>query len=157
MALAERLRQDRTLVAEADAAIVKIKQATISKTIKATASVNNGNVKNALDGNKGTRWDTSRPMQPGDWFMIDLIIERTVAGLTLDAAGSRGDYPRGYEVYVSFDGGSWGKPIVSGKGTKPLTAIKFPTPVQTRFIKIVQTGSVPGLFWSIHELKVDLR
>ena len=157
MALAERLRQDRTLAAEANAAIVKIKQATISKTIKATASINNGNVKKALDGNTGTRWDTSRPMKPGDWFMIDLGIERTVAGLTLDAAGSRGDYPRGYEVYVSFDGGSWGKPIVSGKGTKPLTVIKFSTPVQTRFIKIVQTGSVPGLFWSIHDLKVDLR
>jgi len=50
-----------------------------------------------------------------------------------------------------------GKSIVSGKGTKPLTVIKFPRPVQTRFIKIVQTGSVPGLFWSIHELKVDVR
>lgn len=157
MALAERLRQDRTLAAEADTAIEKIKQATVSKTIKATASINNGNVKKALDGNTGTRWDTSRPMQPGDWFMIDLGIERMVAGLTLDAAGSRGDYPRGYEVYVSFGVGSWGKPIVSGKGTKPLTVIKFPSPVQTRFIKIVQTGSVPGLFWSIHELKVDLR
>ncbi|MHC4733140.1 MAG: HEAT repeat domain-containing protein [Planctomycetota bacterium] len=157
MALAERLRQDRTLAAEADAAIVKIKQATISKNIKATASINNGNVKNALDGNTGTRWDTSRPMRPGDWFMIDLGIERTVAGLTLNAAGSRGDYPRGYEVYVSFNDGNWGKPIVSGKGTKPLTVIKFPRPVQTRFIKIVQTGSVPGLFWSIHEMKVDVR
>ena len=157
MALAKRLRQDRTLTAEADAAIEKIKQSTITKTIKATASINNGNVKNALDGNTGTRWDTTRPMQPGDWFMIDLIIERTVAVLTLDAAGSRGDYPRGYEVYVSFNGSSWGKPIVSGKGTKPLTVIKFPKPVRTRFIKIVQTGSVPGLFWSIHELKVDLQ
>jgi HEAT repeat protein len=157
MAIAERLRQDKTLAAEADAAIEKIKQSTVSKTIKATASINNGNVKNALDGNRGTRWDTTRPMRPGDWFMIDFGIERTVAGLTLDAAGSRGDYPRGYEVYVSFNGSSWGKPIVSGKGTKPLTVIKFPRPVQTRFIKIVQTGSVPGLFWSIHELKVDVR
>jgi len=157
MALAERLRQDRTLAAEADAAIDKIKQSTVTKTIKATASINNGNVKNSLDGNIGTRWDTSRPMRPGDWFMLDFGIDRTVAALTLDAAGSRGDYPRGYEVYVSFNGSSWGKPIVSGKGTKPLTVIKFPKPVRTRFIKIVQTGSVPGLFWSIHELKVDVQ
>lgn len=89
--------------------------------------------------------------------MIDFGIERTVAALTLDAAGSRGDYPRGYEVYASFNGSSWGKPIVSGKGTKPLTVIKFPKPVQTRFIKIVQTGSVPGLFWSIHDLKVEVK
>ena len=89
--------------------------------------------------------------------MIDFGIDRTVTGLTLDAASSRGDYPRGYEVYVSFGGDNWGKPIVSGKGIKPMTVIKFPKPVQTRFIKIVQTGSVPGLFWSIHELKVDVQ
>ncbi len=155
--IAERLRQDKALAAEADTAIQKIRQSTITKTLKATASINNGNVKNALDGNKGTRWDTTRPMKPGDWFMIDFGIEQTVAALTLDAAGSRGDYPRGYEVYASFNGSSWGKPIVSGKGTKPLTVIKFPKPVQTRFIKIVQTGSVPGLFWSIHNLKVDVK
>ena len=89
--------------------------------------------------------------------MVDFGIERMVAAITLDAAGSRGDYPRGYEVYVSFNGSSWGKPIVSGKGTESLTVINFPGPVQTRFIKIVQTGSVPGLFWSIHELKVDTQ
>jgi hypothetical protein len=157
MKLAEYLRKDKALAAEADTAIEKIRQSTITKILKATASINNGNVKNALDGNKGTRWDTTRPMKPGDWFTIDFGIERTVEALTLDAAGSRGDYPRGYEVYVSFNGISWGKPIVSGKGTKPLTVIKFPSPVQTRFIKIVQTGSVPGLFWSIHDLKVEVQ
>ena len=157
LAIAERLRQDKALAAEADTAIQKIRQSTVTKTLKATASINNGNVKNALDGNKGSRWDTTRPMQPGDWFMIDFGIERTVEALTLDAAGSRGDYPRGYEIYASFNGSSWGKPIVSGKGSKPLTVIKFPSPVQTRFIKIVQTGSVPGLFWSIHDLKVDVK
>jgi HEAT repeat protein len=157
LAIAERLRQDKALAAEADTAIQKIRQSTVTKTLKATASINNGDVKKALDGNKGTRWATNRPMKPGDWFMIDFGIERTVAALTLDAAGSRGDYPRGYEVYASFNGSSWGKPIVSGKGTKPLTVIKFPKPVQTRFIKIVQTGSVPGLFWSIHDLKVEVK
>jgi hypothetical protein len=29
--------------------------------------------------------------------------------------------------------------------------------VETKFIKIVQTGSVPGLFWSIHDLKVEVK
>ena len=155
--LAQQAQKDKAVAAEAALAISKIKQLTVNKTLKATASVKNGSVKNALDGNKGTRWDTGRPMTPGDWFTLDLGIESTVTGLTLDAAGSRGDYPRGYEVYVSFDGGSWAKPIVSGKGTKPLTEIKFPRPVRTRFIRIVQTGSVPGLFWSIHDLKIDLQ
>jgi len=154
---AQKAKDDRAVSAEAALALSKIKQLTVNKKLKATASLNNGKVKNALDGNKGTRWDTGRPMTPGDWFTLDLGVESTVTGLTLDAAGSTGDYPRGYEVYVSFDGGSWGKPIVSGKGTKPLTEIKFPGPVRTRFIRVVQTGSVPGLFWSIHDLMIHLQ
>jgi len=153
--LARQALKDKTIAAEAELAINKIKQSIVNKTLKATASINNGSVRNALDGNKSTRWDTGRGMKPGDWFMIDLGIESTVKGVTLDAAGSRGDYPRGYEVYASFDGGSWAKPIVTGKSDKPLTVIKFGKPVNTRYIKIVQTGSVPNLFWSIHDLKVE--
>ena len=155
--LAERLKGDPAVAAEAALAIKKIKQMTVSKSLNATASRNNGKVRNALDGNKGTRWDTGTPQVGGEWFTIDLGIESTVAGITLDAAGSPGDYPRGYEVYVSFDGGNWGKSVTSGEGTKPLTEIKFPRPIRARFIKIVQTGSVSGLFWSIHDLKVHLQ
>jgi hypothetical protein len=155
--LAERLKGDPAVAAEAALAISKIKQITVSKSLKATASRNNGNARKALDGNKGTRWDTGTPQVGGEWFTIDLGIESTLTGITLDAAGSRGDYPRGYEVYVSFDGGNWGKPVTSGKGTKPLTEIKFPRPVRARFIRIVQTGSVSGLFWSIHDLKIHIQ
>ncbi|MHC4071353.1 MAG: discoidin domain-containing protein, partial [Planctomycetota bacterium] len=66
---------------------------------------------------------------------------------------SSNDYPRGYEVYVSFDGGSWGKSVVTGKGTEPITKIKFDKPVKTRFIKILQTGSSDSWNWSIHECR----
>ena len=79
-----------------------------------------------------------------------------MTSLTLDAKKSSNDYPRGYEVYVSFDGGSWGRPVVTGKGTKPVVEITFDRPVRTRFIKIVQTGTY-GLHWSIHELTVGLK
>jgi hypothetical protein len=96
-------------------------------------------------------------MKPGDWFVLDLGVESTITGLTLDTRNSSNDYPRGYEVYVSFDGGSWDKPIATGKGTNPITEIKFGKPVQTRFVKIVQTGSSDSWNWSIHELKVDVQ
>ena len=155
--LAEKLKKDPAVTAEAALALSKIKQLTVNKTLKATASHNNGKAKNALDGNKGNRWDSGTPQTGGEWFTLDLGVENTVTGVTLDSAGSPGDYPRGYEIYVSFDGGSWGKPIVSGKGTKPITEIKFPRPVRTRFIRIVQTGSVAGLFWSIHDLLIHFQ
>ena len=154
--LAEECRKDQTLSAEAELASKKIKETMLNKTLTAKASCNSGNAKNALDGNRGTRWDTGRGMKPGDWFVLDLGVENEVKGLTLDTTGSVNDYPRGYEVYVSFDGGNWGKPVVAGKGVKPITEIKFGKPVKTRFIKILQTGSSDSWHWSIHELKVDL-
>jgi HEAT repeat protein/type 1 glutamine amidotransferase len=157
LALAEQWKEISGLTAEAELAVKKIKEALVSKNLKATASRSNRNARRALDGNRSSRWSTDRAMKPGDWFVLDLGVESTVSGLTLDTRNSRNDYPRGYEVYVSFDGGSWDKPILTGKGTNPITEIKFGKPVQTRFIKIVQTGSSDSWNWSIHELKVDVQ
>jgi len=157
IALAEKAKQDSALQREAELAAKKIKELVFSQALKAQASRNGGNAKNALDGKPGTRWDTTRPMKPGDWFVLDLGAERLVRGLTLDTTGSANDFPRGYEVYVSFDGGSWGQPVVTGKGTKPITKIAFDQPVRTRFIRIVQTGSSDSWNWSIHELTLGLQ
>jgi hypothetical protein len=157
LALAEQWKEIPGLTAEAELALKKIKEALVSKNLKATASRSNRNARRALDGNRSSRWSTDRAMKPGDWFVLDLGVESTVSGLTLDTRNSRNDYPRGYEVYVSFDGGSWGKPVLTGKGTNPITEIKFGKPVQTRFVKIVQTGSSDSWNWSIHELKVDVQ
>ncbi|MBN1805156.1 MAG: DUF1080 domain-containing protein [Sedimentisphaerales bacterium] len=145
------------LSAEAESAINKIKETLSDNKPKAAASRDNENAGNALDGRQETRWSTGRGMKPGDWFQLDLGTESTVSGLTLDTRNSSDDYPREYEVYVSFDGDSWADPIVTGKGTNPLTEIKFGKPVQTRFIKIIQTGSSDSWHWSIHELKLDLQ
>jgi len=157
LALAENAGKDSALAAEAELAAKKIKEALLNKSLKATASLNSDKAGRALDGDPGTRWDTGRTMKPGDWFMLDIGVESMIKGLTLDTRNSSNDYPRGYEVYVSFDGGSWGKPVVTGEGTNPLTKITFARPVRTRFIKIVQTGSSDSWFWSIHELKLDLE
>lgn len=157
LGLAESAKKDRALAAEAELAAKKIEEALSNKSPKATASLNSGAAGQALDGNSATRWDTGRGMKPGDWFVVDLGAENTVKGLTLDARNSPTDYPRGYEVYVSFDGGSWGKPVVTGEGTQPLTKITFDKPVRTRFIKIIQTGSSDSWYWSIHELSLDLE
>jgi HEAT repeat protein len=157
LALAERAKSNSALIVEAELALTKIKEALLNKSLRAKASRNSGGARQALDRNRGTRWDTGRPMKPGDWFVLDLGVESTIKGLTLDTTNSSNDYPRGYEVYVSFDGGSWGKPVVTGKGTEPITEIKFGKAVKTRFVKIVQTGSSDSWFWSIHELTVDLQ
>ncbi len=120
---------------------------------KLTASHNEATVRNSVDGKIDSRWDTKGFQVPGMWFQIELPAETEVSGLILDAGKSANDYPRGYEVAISSDGVSWGKPVVKGKGTASYTEINFPT-TKTRFIRITQTGEVKGKFWSIHELEV---
>ncbi len=120
-----------------------------------TASHNKGDAKNAIDGNRNSRWATGTPQVKGQWFQIDLKSERVIQEITLDAAGSSGDYPRGYEVYLSFNDKEWGQPVAQGKGDKPLVVIPIPSK-SARFIRIVQTGKVDGLYWSIHDLNVKV-
>ena len=157
LALAEKAGQEASLRNEAELAAGRIKELVMNQSLKVMASHNGGNAKNAIDGNPDTRWDTAQTMREGQWFVIDLGAEQVVTALTLDTRKSANDYPRGYEVYVSFDGGSWGKPLLTGKGAKPVTELKFDRPVRTRFIKIAQTGSSSSYYWSIHELTVGLQ
>ena len=107
---------------------------------------------NTLDGNAATRWSSGAAQTNGQWFQIDMLSARTFCKLTLDAVTSTGDYPRGYQVFVSNDGTNWGSAVATGTGTAQLITINFA--IQTaRYLKIVQTGSV-GNWWSLHELNV---
>jgi mono/diheme cytochrome c family protein len=118
---------------------------------KLTASHNAASLALAVDGKADTRYDTRTPQVPGMWVQIELPAETTLTGVRLDASGSNSDYPRGYTVELSGDGKTWAKPIATGEGNSALTEIKFPV-AKTKFIRITQTGTVKGLFWSIHEL-----
>jgi len=157
LALAEKAAQDQALDQEAAIALKKINEQLAHQRLTAKASRNSGSAKNALDGERRTRWDTGRGMKPGDWFVLDLGVESTVRGITLDTRNSENDYPRGYEIFASFDGGQWGVPILTGKATNPLSKIRFESPVETRYLKIVQTGSSDSWHWSIHELSVQFE
>ena len=120
---------------------------------KVSASHNSNTAALAIDGDIKTRYDTAQTQVPGMWFQIELPEAATIAGLRLDAGNSFKDYPRGYKVELSDDGRAWGKPVVTGKGNSTVTDIFFP-PAKGKFIRITQTGSAHGLFWSIHELDI---
>jgi len=83
-----------------------------------------------------------------------MLSARTFNQVILDAAGSAGDYPRGYQVNVSNDGTNWGSPVATGSGSS--AAITITVSTQTaRYIRVTQTGSVSStIWWSIHELNV---
>jgi mono/diheme cytochrome c family protein/glucose/arabinose dehydrogenase len=120
---------------------------------KLTASHHQESARLAVDGDVGSRYDTGTSQVPGMWFQIELPSAATINGLELDAASSTDDYPRGYKVELSDDGQNWRPPVAVGRGESALTEIKF-APATAKFIRITQTGSVSGLFWSIHELQV---
>ncbi len=109
----------------------------------------------AFDGKASTRYTTGTPMRPGMWLQVDFggtpwRIDR----LVLDCRGSKGDYPRGYRVLVSDDGEDWSEPLASGNGGGPVVEIEVGAARPSRFLRIEQTGSTDGLYWSIHELDV---
>ena len=118
---------------------------------KLTASHNAASLASAVDGNGTTRFDTRKIQEPGMWVQIELPAETALTGVRLDASGSNNDYPRGYKLEVSADGQAWGKPIATGQGKTAVTEITFPT-TKAKFLRLTQTGSSPGNFWSIHEL-----
>lgn len=121
---------------------------------KLTASHNAGSVRNSVDGNRSTRWDTGASQTPGMWFAIELPEPMRVLSLHLDARGSNNDYPRGYKVHVSSDGMNWGETVAEGRGTKADVDIELNAQEPARHIRITQTGSVNGKHWSIHELTI---
>ncbi|MEO0413741.1 MAG: discoidin domain-containing protein [Verrucomicrobiota bacterium] len=118
---------------------------------KLTASHNDGDCSHAIDGNLSTRYTTNTSMRPGMWFQVELPQTEKIAGVILDAAGSRRDYPRGCKIECSIDGQEWTS-IENPEEQKPKVTVEFPER-EAKFIKITQTGE-HSLFWSIHDLQV---
>jgi hypothetical protein len=119
----------------------------------ALASLNTGAAGNSLDGNASTRWDTAALQANGQWFTVDMKTSTTFNKISLDTTGSPNDYPRGYQVTVSNDGTNFGSVIASGAGNSAITDISFAAQT-ARFVKVTQTGSAAGNYWSIHEFNV---
>ncbi|GHU70608.1 hypothetical protein FACS189413_11180 [Bacteroidia bacterium] len=116
--------------------------------------------KNMFDGNPDSRWNTSK-QRPGQWVIVDMKEAQTFNQIQLFQNG--GDYPRGYEVYVSEDASDWGDAIAVGAGrdfggTDPFTFINLADTQQKRFVKVVQTfdSGDNDMYWSINEFSVNL-
>lgn len=119
----------------------------------ASASKNNDGAQRVLDGDSSTRWDTEAIQESGEWFQVDMQQSQKFNRIILDYTESPNDGPYRYEAYASADGQNWGTAIASGEGTKGMLRIDFEEQ-DARYIRIVQTGTYDGGYWSIHELLV---
>lgn len=121
--------------------------------LKASASEKNNEASRAIDGNPESRYSSGKPMTKDMWFQVELNQVTPIAGVVLDSTASKNDYPRGCEVSVSLDGKEWTVVAKKPEDKQAVTDIRFNT-VPAKFIRITQTGSAGGNFWSIHELNV---
>ncbi|MDB6066993.1 MAG: coagulation factor 5/8 type domain protein [Pedosphaera sp.] len=128
---------------------------TLNRTLWIASSSTSGSdaPANALDGNLTTRWSTGGAQVSGQWFRVDMGAASTFNKIVLNCVNSANDYPRGYQVTVSNDGISWSNPVATGTGSSSITTISFATQA-ARYIRITQTGSTSGTFWSIDEFNV---
>jgi hypothetical protein len=108
---------------------------------------------NALDGNLTTRWSTDAFQVSGQWFQVDMGATNVFDKIVLNAVNSAGDYPRGYQVNVSDDGVTWSSTVAAGNGSSAITTINF-APQAARYIRVTQTGSASGNYWSIDEFYI---
>jgi hypothetical protein len=115
----------------------------------ASASASNPTATNAIDGNISSRWSTGANQVPGQWFAVDMGSTNILNAIVLDCGPSTGDYPRGYQVFLSKDGSNWGTPVVAGSGAV-VTTISFPAQA-ARYIRVTQTASASANWWSIAE------
>ncbi|MFT5326297.1 MAG: putative heme-binding domain-containing protein [Planctomycetaceae bacterium] len=136
-----------------DFAAYQVVPADVVRSWKFTASVG-ANIKNAIDGDPETRFDTRGDQAPGQWFQFDMGQSHELTSLILDTSGSKNDFPRGYEVRFSTDGETFDEPSASGQGAGIVTSIGLPPGTKGRFVRIVQTGEKKGNYWSIHELSI---
>ncbi|MFP4082610.1 MAG: discoidin domain-containing protein [Candidatus Aminicenantes bacterium] len=129
---------------------------------QARSNVKNQKAGFALDGDISTRWD-SGPQKKGVFFELDLGAVHQIQGVSLNLGKRSLDYPRGYRVEVSSDKRTWNKvaeqretylPITSFLKAKDLCLDITFSPVQARYINIVNTGEHEVYYWSIFEIEV---
>jgi hypothetical protein len=119
------------------------------------ADPNNGAAGAAYDRDETTRWSSNALQAPGMYYGLDLGTTRTLTRIIWDATLSPSDLPRGLDVQTSTDGTAY-TTILSIPDTSTMSnggVLTIPLDsVTTRYLKMVDTGSAPGNYVSLHEL-----
>ena len=130
------------------------------------------NVERAPFGLTLQAWTSGAPQEPGMWYQVELPQAVSMTEIQFESGppgGARGRAGRGggrggpapfgtvpasYQVQVSMDGKTWGKPVAEGKGAGSTTIATF-APVQAKFVRVTQTGTnAEGSAWSVLGFRV---
>ncbi len=126
---------------------------TFKNGIKGKATHNNGNLKNAFDGDIGTRWDSSGSRTPGMGVMFELPKAETLKGVELLLGSSGGDRVQAPMVFGGDSMDNMRKLAVKYGKENGKDVIEFEKPQNLKAICIVNTKAQGG-YWSIHEVSL---
>lgn len=132
---------------------------------KVSSNINRTATEKAVDRIEQTRWSSEKPQHPGLFFEVNLGKIFSVKGFTLFLGDSRRDFPRRLKVLGSRDGTAWseiktdwtsefywaGNVLLKMRGDR---INYFFNPVDLKFLKLIQEGTDPKYYWSIHELTI---
>ena len=120
----------------------------------ASASASYSPPARAIDGNSSYRWQNGRSQATSnDYIQIDLGAVQTFNRVVLDHTGNVNDYPGTYRAEVSDDGLSWAT-VKTGSGTATTTTITLATKVSKRYVRITETGTAGGAWFSVNEIRL---
>jgi HEAT repeat protein len=148
---AEGLRADPFLGAEA-AYAAEVVQANLAGRPRARASQGSG-LGNLFDGKTATRWST--PVVGEEWLELDFRVARPLRELTFDQTGRAAEFPEQYEVHVTDDPAVPGPLVLSGKGQRNRTVLKFPAGTRGRYVIVRNVTARAETPWTICEVLVD--
>jgi hypothetical protein len=122
----------------------------------ATASHNNDQAGNAVDGLDDSFWTSATPQTNAMWYELDLGETQTIGKVVLENPAK--DFPRGLAVKVSADDKTWTEVGRIARFYAGPAALSF-TPVQARYIRFEQTSDVVqvnrwAINWSISEVNL---
>jgi hypothetical protein len=109
---------------------------------------------NAIDGNGATRWTTGTGQVPNQSITVDFGGTVSLTQVVLDnTGGNAGDYPRGFDIGISSNGTSFTSVATGTPGVGATITINFPA-AMGRYLKITQTATFAGSWWSVDEIRV---
>ena len=125
------------------------------KLVSADSQHSGNEAKLAFDGKNNTFWHTeyqgSEPQCPHT-LIIDMVNQYKVTAFTYLARqdGSQNGMVKGYEVYLSLDGKTWGTAVATGefKNTTSLQVAKLKTAKVARYLKFVAKSEINGKAWT---------
>lgn len=111
----------------------------------------------AIDRNPNYKWQNGRAQAvSSDYIQVDFGSPRTFNRIVLDHAGHPNDFPVAYRVDVSDDGHAW-TTVKTGSGTTSETVIDLPARYTRRYVRVTETGSSGGNWFTVNELRVFIR